>query len=200
MKPRQRRRSNNFRTHPPHPLKTETQRSLKPQTHHRIRGKKEGKKKKKNRTHDFFLATSASASDPKTNLEIKTLRPKVPLSAGLQEYCNSQIPQCLHTFPSLQTLSLCFGFSSFFLSDFFSIFSISISIYISLSCISSEDLTNATDNPQQTILAAAEAAAEERGREGKEQDDGEGAHGWLPSAGFRSSTGPRTSIQVPNGF
>ncbi len=61
-------------------------------------------------------------------------------------------------------------------------------------------MTNATDNPQQTILAAAEAAAEERGREGKEQDDGEGAHAWLPSAGFRSSTGPRTSIQVPNGF
>jgi hypothetical protein len=79
-------------------------------------------------------------------------------------------------------------------------FSISISIYISLSCISSEDLTNAKDNPQQTILAAAAAAVEERGREGKEQDDGDGAHAWLQSTGFRSSTDLRTSIQVPNGF
>jgi hypothetical protein len=76
-----------------------------------------------------------------------------------------------------------------------------MSIYISLSCISSEDLTNATDNPQPTILAAAAAAAaEERGREGKEQDDGDGGHAWLPSTRLRSSTDLRTSIQVSNGF
>lgn len=61
-------------------------------------------------------------------------------------------------------------------------------------------MTSATDNPQETILAAAAAGAEERGREGKEQDDGDGAHAWLPSARFTSSTDLRTSIQVPNGF
>ncbi len=127
--------------------------------------------------------------------------PKLPLfswSPRMLQQPNPTVPAHISFLTnSFSLFWFLFWLFSFFLSDFFFFFfSISISIFISLSCISSEDFTNATDNPQPTILAA----AEKRGREGKEQDDGDGAHAWLPSAGFRSATDLRTSIQVPNGF
>ncbi len=172
MKPRQR-RSNNFRTHRPHTLKTETRRSRKAQTHHQIRGKKEGKKKKKkNRTHDFFVATNASASDPKTKIEIKTLRPKLPLfswSPRILQQPNPTVPAHLSFLTnSFSLFWFLFWLSSFFLSDFLFFFNLYVYLYLSVLYFQrrfdKRNRQSAADNPRGG--GGSSSGRERKGREG----------------------------------